>query len=481
MNDVKALHALLRHNLHAFVVKCFQSLSPTTPFKDNWHIQAISYELTRCLAREQHRLLITQPPRSLKSICSSVAFVAWALGRDPTLQFTCVSYSQDLALELARQFRLIVESPWYQALFPHMRLAKKTEGHITTTMGGGRYATSIGGTLTGRGADIIIIDDPLKAEDAQSEAARKRVLDWYRYTLLSRFNDPQSGVLILVMQRLHEEDLAGAEAMDWPKLNLPAITIEEQQIAIGPGEWIERYPGDLLHSERLPRDYLDRIKKEIGSLAFSAQYQQSPIPVDGNLVKRKWFQWYKERPTDRGQVYQSWDVAVTTNGDYSVCTTWLVIKKNYYLIDVWRGRIEFPALKRKAIQLAQLHSINGMLIEKSGVGLPLYTEMRDESPPRIPKPVGIKPLQDKISRFEGVSARIEGGQVYLPEDAPWLDTYLTELLGFPATKYDDQVDSTSQFLEWIRSRSHRSMAALGGPKVFIGEPSIFASDYGYRY
>ena len=180
-------------------------------------------------------------------------------------------------------------------------------------------------------------------------------------------------------------------------------------------------------------------------------------------------------------MYQSWDVAVTTNGDYSVCTTWLVIKKNYYLIDVWRGRIEFPALKRKAIQLAQLHSINGMLIEKSGVGLPLYTEMRDESPPRIPKPVGIKPLQDKISRFEGVSARIEGGQVYLPEDAPWLDTYLTELLGFPATKYDDQVDSTSQFLEWIRSRSHRSMAALGGPKVFIGEPSIFASDYGYRY
>lgn len=478
MNDQQALNALLRSNLHPFIVKCFYTISPGTQYHDNWHIQAIAYELTRCLGGEQHRLLITQPPRSLKSICSSVASVAWALGKNPSQEFICVSYSQDLAQELSRQFRLVVESPWYRALFPKMRLAKNTEGHIITTQGGGRYATSIGGTLTGRGADFIIIDDPLKAEDAQSETARKKVIDWYRYTLLSRFNDPQNGVLILVMQRLHEEDLAGAEAQGWPKLNLPAIATEVERIAIAPGEYHERHPGDLLHEARLPHAYLMDIKRDIGSMPFSAQYQQAPIPAEGNLVKRRWFKWFIDVPAQTGQIYQSWDVAATLTGDYSVCTTWKVIKKDYYLIDLWRDRLEFPALKRKAIALAQQYKPHGILVEKIGVGISLHDELRDTNAQGVPKPIAIKPHNDKVSRLEGGSARIEAGQVYLPKDVPWLDTFLNELLGFPNTKYDDQVDSTSQFLEWIKNRERHTPTVGMGPVLFVGDGNGNVTQYG---
>ena len=247
IDPVDILAVLLRNDLSSFIQRSFATVDPGTEYKHNWHIDAITHALTQCLLGKQQRLLITQPPRSLKSICTSVAYAAWVLGHDPAQRIICVSYSQELALELARQFRVIVGSEWYRRLFPLMRLDKDTEAHVVTTRGGGRLATSIGGTLTGRGADTIIIDDPLKAEDAQSETARKRVIDWYTNTLLSRFNDQPSGVLILVMQRLHEEDLAGQVAEHWPTLDLPAIAIEDQRVQIGPGEYHHRKAGELLH------------------------------------------------------------------------------------------------------------------------------------------------------------------------------------------------------------------------------------------
>jgi hypothetical protein len=140
-------------------------------------------------AGEISRLLINQPPRSLKSICVSVAYVAWLLGHDPTRRIIVVSYSNEFAGELHRQFRMIIDAPWYRALFPAMRPARDSGSELVTTAGGGRYATSIGGTLTGRGADLIIVDDPLKAEEAISEPARKRAIDWFGGTLVSRLND----------------------------------------------------------------------------------------------------------------------------------------------------------------------------------------------------------------------------------------------------------------------------------------------------
>ncbi len=458
MSNRTLRNAILRQDLSAFTAKAFSTVSSGDKYLGNWHIDAVCHQLERVYDGSVKRLLIAQPPRSLKSICSSVSFVAWAIGHDPTLRIACVSYSHDLAELLAVQFRAVVESDWYREVFPGVRFKKKTAMEYTTTQGGGRLATSVGGTLTGRGADIVIIDDPMKAADAQSQSARTHVIEWYRSTLVTRLNDKRTGAIIVVMQRLHEDDLAGhlLRHGGWETLELPAIAIEPQEIPLGMGRSHFRAPGDLLHPEREPREELDRLKQELGSLAFSAQYQQRPVPADGNLIQRAWIRLYDTLPVREAEaiVVQSLDVATTTSerSDYSVCTTWLVFGKTYYLIDVWRDRLEFPALKRKVIALQESYNASHVLIEDAGLGLSLIQELAANSPDRFPKPIRVRPDGDKRVRMEAASARFEAGQVWLPKDAVWLDTLLHELLAFPHGRHDDQADSVSQFLNWQRTR-----------------------------
>ena len=279
----KLLGAVLRTDLASFVRKVFATVSPGARYCHNWHIDAIVCQLMRVHTGQSRRLLINQPPRSLKSICVSIAYVAWVLGHDPTRRVIVVSYSADFGAELHRQFRMVINSAWYAALFPKVKWAKDTGLEIVTTLGGGRYATSVGGTLTGRGADLIILDDPLNASEAYSEAARKRVIDWYGGTLVSRLNDKATGSIIGVMQRLHEEDLAGhlSEQGGWDCLELPAIALDDEVIPLGHGLMHCRRAGDILHPERESRAALESIRAEIGSLLFSAQYQQRPTPPGG--------------------------------------------------------------------------------------------------------------------------------------------------------------------------------------------------------
>jgi len=250
MNDATVVATLLRTDLRFFVRKCFHVILPGTRYLPNWHVDAIVHQLMRVQAGEISRLLINQPPRSLKSICVSVAYVAWLLGHDPSRRIIVVSYSNEFAAELHRQFRMVIDALWYRALFPAMRPAKDSGTELVTTAGGSRYATSVGGTLTGRGADLIIVDDPLKAEEAMSETKRRRVIDWYAGTLVSRLNDKDSGPIVVVMQRLHEDDLAGhlIGQGGWQHLDLPAIAVDDSTIPIGPGKLITRRRGEILHA-----------------------------------------------------------------------------------------------------------------------------------------------------------------------------------------------------------------------------------------
>ena len=458
INQHEVFRRILRDDLSAFTAKVFHTLEPAAKYQHNWHIDAVANQLRKCVEGNRRRLIITQPPRSLKSITTSVAFVAWALGNNPTLKFVCVSYSGDLAMHFHRQFRQVVSRGWYRLLFPNMRLWRDTDSECVTTRNGGRLAVSVGGTVTGRGADIIIIDDPLKAEDAHSEKARVSVNDWVRSTLITRQNDKRSGVIILVMQRLHEDDLAGALLgnPDWTHLDLPAIAVESERVAIAPYKHHYRRVGDALHPEREPIEVLNKIKDEIGSLMFSAQYQQRPVPVEGNIVKRVWFRRYDSLPTsDSFQCVQSWDCASGTNdnNDYSVCTTWLYERHHYYLVDVFRMRKDFPGLCRMVMELAYKYEVDQILIEDAGPGQQLIAELKN-GPYDFSIPVlGIKPEGSKEDRMIGVSACIESGQVFLPENAKWLDDFLNETLAFPRSRHDDQVDSFSQFLNW--ARSHR--------------------------
>src|SRR5690242_10740982 len=217
---------LLRHHFAAFRARCFQDLNPQAELAMNWHIEVIAAKLTAVQEGKIRRLIINLPPRHLKSLMASIAFPAWCLGHDPSAQILCVSYAQDLADKLARDCRSIMMSPWYRRIFP-TRLAPHRQAvqEFITTRQGYRLATSTGGVLTGRGADIILIDDPLKPEEALSDAQRQAANDWYDHTLYSRLNDKRHGAIVIIMQRLHEGDLVGhvLGQEDWEVLSFPAI------------------------------------------------------------------------------------------------------------------------------------------------------------------------------------------------------------------------------------------------------------------
>jgi predicted phage terminase large subunit-like protein len=483
MSDAAVLAALLRSDLGSFVRKCFVTVLPGTRYLPNWHIEAIIYQLMRVQKAEVGRLLINQPPRSLKSLCVSVAYVAWLLGHDPTRRIIVVSYANELAAELHRQFRMVIDAPWYRHLFPAKHAVKDTGTELATSAGGSRYATSVGGTLTGRGADLIIVDDPLKAEEAMSEPARRRVIDWFGGTLVSRLNDKERGAIIVIMQRLHEDDLAGhlLEQGNWQHLDLPAIAIEDDTIPIGPGKLVTRHAGDVLHPERESQAALDRIKAEIGSLRFSAQYQQRPVPVAGNLIKRDWFRIYNEAPeTGPGdRTVQSWDIAtmIGETNDYSVCATWRMIKSDYYLMDIFRGRLSYPDLRRKVSALCARYGANTIVIEDAGPGMQLLQDLHRDLPAAMPRPIGSKPDGSKMDRMLAQSAKIEAGHVHLPKQADWLASFLLELLAFPQGRHDDQVDSVSQFLNWAARQKYFDEQSVEIGLPYFGEPAD-DSEYG---
>jgi len=277
------------------------------------------------------------------------------------------------------------------------------------------------------------------------------------------------------MQRLHEDDPAGRLLREggWHHLDLPAIAENDEEIPIGHGVVHRRRKGETLHPAREPLALLEEIRREMGSLTFSAQYLQRPVPLEGNLIKRAWIKWYDTAPNRSigTELVQSWDVASTTadTRDWSVCTTWLRVKRIYYLLDVWRGRLEFPQLWHKLISLAGEHAPNRILIEQAGPGLYLIQELRANPAPGVPLPIGIKPVGDKIVRMEAQCARFEAGQVYLPREAAWLSEFLHEILAFPNARHDDQIDSVSQFLKLAEASYDRETIVGTYVKIFYGD------------
>jgi predicted phage terminase large subunit-like protein len=476
-SDRCLLEALLRNDLTAFTQRCFQTVVPGQRFLSNWHIEAITHQLERCRRGEVRRLIVTLPPRNLKSICASVAFPAFALGHDPTLRIVCASYSQDLTAKHARDCRAVLESAWYRRLFPRTRIdpRKNTEAEFETTARGYRLGTSVGGTLTGRGGNLIIIDDPLKPSEVASETKRKAVSEWYDTTLSSRLDRKSKDGIVLIMQRLHVDDLVGhvlEKGEGWTHLDLPAIAEVPQEVDLGGDAVHQRSAGEVLHPEREPRAVLEELKATMGSQAFSAQYQQAPVPPGGALIKAAWFRSYVQAPERRSsdRIVQSWDTAskASKTNDFSVCTTWLMRGADYYLLDVLRQRLEYPDLRRRILANAEAYDATTVLIEDASSGAPLVQDLRREGKLRA---IPIRPDRDKVVRLEAQSAVIEAGHVLLPERAPWLDDFRLEILTFPYGRYDDQVDSVSQFLTWAAKQRGRRRLVGAAPEVIrIADP-----------
>lgn len=461
--DVRLLEALLRNDFLTFAQRVFRELNPGRPFHVGWHHEAIAYLLeVSAVTGEIDRVIINLPPRSAKSTIVSVALPAYLLGRDPTRRIIVVSYNQDLANLFSRQTRQVMQSVWYRRLFPSTRIpTRAAEAQFYTSAGGFRMATSTGGTFTDRGGDLIIIDDPLKAEDAYSEAARDALLEWATTTLFTRLDDKTRGAILLVQQRLHEDDLSGhmLRTGEWLSLSLPAIAEKDEWITLSrnPLRHHPRRVGDLLDPVREPMSVLNGLKRDMGSAAFSAQYQQAPLPPDGDVVKVGWFRTYDDLP-DGGERMFSVDTASKAGlkNDWSVISVWRVVEHRFYLEYVWRRRVEYPDLKNSLVELARELRPDVILIEDKGNGIGLIQDLKSmaEGFPVIAYDPG---ALNKESRMRIQSAKIEGGLVFLPPAAPWLEDFLNEVRRFPNAVHDDQIDALSQLLDYKFSRDVGSL------------------------
>ena len=445
--------AITRLDFNVFTERCFGELNGGEPFLDNWHISYGCTQFEAVRRGEINRLAIALPPRNLKSIIASVAFPAWLLGHDPTAKIICASYGQQLSDELARDCRQIMRSDWYRALFPGTRLKsdRQAVSFFETTAGGSRQATSVGGALTGFGADVVIVDDPTKPEEALSDVERAKANYWLSHTLMTRLNNKVTGKIILVMQRIHEVDMIGYFLSLGPAklVSFPAIAQEDEDL-----EWPtpfgmrrhQRKEGEALHPEREPLAALEMLRVAMGTRMFSAQYLQMPAPPGGSIVKPEWFMRYDPASLPEfDRVFQSWDTATKSGhlSDYSVCTTWGKKGSCYYLLSVFRKRLEYPDLKRAVVEQARLWGAGKVLVEDASSGQALIQDLKNDGFYRLE---AVKPKGKKDERLQYVSTIIEAGHVYVPTQAPWLEEYLHELMMFPASRHDDQVDSTSQAL-----------------------------------
>jgi len=469
--------ALLRADFAGFAHRAFCELNPRAEFAMNWHFEAIAAKLAAVYRGRVGRLIINVPPRHLKSHLASIAFPAWCLGHDPSTQILCVSYAQDLADKLARDCRHIITSDWYQRLFPtRLSAQRQAVAEFETTAQGCRLATSVGGVLTGRGADIIIIDDPLKPEEALSQAQRQAANEWFDHTLYSRLNDKRKGAIILIMHRLHEDDLVGHVLAQepWEVARFPAIAEDDETHIIEArleSRCVTRQRGEALHPEREPQEMLEQIRRTLGEYNFAGQYQQAPSPQGGGMVKAAWFRRYapNERPEEFDRVVQSWDTANKASelSDFSVCTSWGIKGKDLYLLHVLRRRMEYPELKRAVCEQCEAFGASVVLIEDKASGTQLIQELVAEGLHPVTR---YQPQADKIMRMHAQTAMIENGFVHLPKEAAWLPEYLHELTVFPKRKHDDQVDSTAQMLDWFKR-------AGSGPTTNAGIWHLYKQQY----
>lgn len=449
------IDAARREHLAFFLMKTFEALHPgAPPLVLTWYIHAMCWMMEQAARGAIPRCLINIPPRTLKSISASVALVAWLLGRDPTRRIMIATYSLDLARHHHSQCRQIMESDWYQRLFPGTRIDDRENRALefVTTKGGGRKAVSVGGTVTGFGAHLIVIDDCMKAEDARSQTARDAVKQWCDGTLMTRMNDAGGGAVISIQQRLGEDDLsAHLLAKGYQHLNLPAIAEKAEAIPLGGGLVHRRTPGELLDPERFSQPVLDRLRRELGPVVFSAQYQQDPVAPEGNLLRWEWFGTYNgEHERDYFQkIVQSWDTGMTSSpsSDFSVCTVWGFREDYWYLLDVFRERLDYPDLKKAVIRLKNRWKADKVVIEDAGSGKSLWQDLRVGGP-FVPLMWGVE--EDKETRFIGTLGEVETGHILMPAEAPWLDAFKSEMKAFPAGRHDDQVDSFSQFIEFQR-------------------------------
>jgi len=470
--DRNLADAIYRTHFGAFTCQAFQALNPGRRLIPSWHIDVICYQLQQMLeGNVGKRLVLNLPPRTLKSFIVSTALPAWLLGRDPSARIICASYSEEFSTKFSRDCRALLETPFYARVFPGTKLnpKKASEVEFETTKRGYRLTTSVGGTLTGRGCGILLVDDPLNANDGESELARRSVIDWFRGTALSRLDDLSNSLIVIAMQRLHVDDLSGVMIeQDWPKLVIPAIAVEPTDYVKGEDDVYHRPTGELLQPQRDTPEALEELRRAVGSRVFAAQYQQNPTPPEGNMIKAEWLQRYDTVPERKKftQVVLSCDPAgkAGANNDYTAMIVVGVQDKAFYVLAVSRGHWKVLQMRERIHALVEEWKVDLVIIEDTSSGMGLIQLLKED--PRLDV-VGRCPDADKETRMARQQARFEAGRILLPNEAVWLADFEGEVLAFPSGRYDDQVDALLQFLEWFANNEWMLVPPLiCGPVIF---------------
>ena len=449
----EALHAGIRDDFYAFFRFVFPQIEPETEFVDAKHFRVLATAFEKVISGETPRLLVAVPPRFGKSMIGSVALPAWVHGRQPGAKIICASYGDQLARGFAQKTRDVMTSNEFLAVFPNSGLDQGGIAleELRTVSKGYRLTTSVGGVVTGKGANLIIIDDPMKAVEAESDQVRQTVYDWLKGSLMSRFDPGGVGKMIVIMQRLHQDDLIGRLKDDggWEVLEMPAQALEARTYDLGRGKTWATKPGDLLYPSGFNEAALKERRASMSEAAFNAQFLQRPDAAQGTVFKMKHFRRYEKAPYDHHieQIVQSWDPAFTdeVHSAFAVCTTWAICGLDLYLLDVFRRKLEFPRLAYAVKNLKTKHRAHHVIIESTGIGKALIQDLYKDHDLRT----SIHPSTPKLGKVERAIAqvpKVERRRILLPKAAPWLETFEAEIAAFPLSKYADQVDSMVQFL-----------------------------------
>lgn len=447
-----------RYDLGLYVQAAWDVLEPYTEIKWGTHHDLMCEYLEACEAGQIKRLVINVPPRELKTTITSICFPTQVWTKAPHKQFLFGSYSEDLATSISVKRRNLIESDWYQGGYAQMfKLSgdSNQKSQFTNDKTGAMISAGIMGSVTGKGGDYIIIDDPHNPKGAESPAERTKTLENFDLAWSSRLNDKKTGCIIVIMQRLHKNDLTGhliAKEQGYEHLVIPSICEQStQHIFPMSKKKYNRAPGDLLHEERTGKAELDQAKKDLGSYGFAGQHQQMPYMLGGNIIKSSYFKRYQVLPPIRYRIiYADTAQKVKQHNDYSVFECWGVGSNDQlYLMDLIRGKWEAPELKKRAVAFWAKHraldadkfgALRDMRVEDKSSGTGLIQDIAAEG--KIP----IKAIQrgtDKLTRVMDVLPYLEMGSVHIPEDAAWVSDFVSECEEFSTDMshdHDDQID-----------------------------------------
>ena len=451
------LYAVCRSDLPSFVRLMFPLLHSGQKMDENWHIDAVCHQLAQVENGTMRRLMIAMPPRTMKSLITSVIYPAWRLGRNPSTRMIVISHNKELATTFSNQFRQLISNDLYKSVFPAMSgpLAKDSEGELLTVQSGGRRAMSVDQGITGLGADMIILDDPQDASDAENETACDKVNDYYDSVVSTRLNNPATSPIILVQQRLSIYDLSAhlvSKGGNWDQLVLPAVAGETVSIPIGGWLFHEYMKGDLLHPSRLSQEVLDEKKLTMGDRAFSAQYLQAPFIDGAGVVKWSDFQFFDEMPPQYDYTFLSIDAATgSESGSFTAMFLCRISNGKLYVCGRYKNMVTLPDLLDVVLKAYEKFALDFIVVEKASNGyglLELLHHHFTNSGIHIEKWHSLlhpmKATTSKEVRMEQALVPVKQGKVLLPEKADWLVGVKAEFEAFPKGKYDDQVDAFSQ-------------------------------------